>query len=258
MDPAIVDGKLISTVARLSFWVPPERMSEFETLYKEKLAPILEVHGLVESPMRGRPTIDEVFDRLFELKSPSELTEAREALDGDSAWQQVLRNLCVVFGTDSPDGLIRHALDMYTMPAGSGETVPAGPGKVCRTVEESGQWISNDVTDGLAGPGVASIFQDRDGYLWFGCDSEGVSRYDGMVYKNFTTRDGLAGNLVKSILQDRKGHLWFATDCGLSRYDGRHFRSFTTEGGKPSEASQDIESARRPPEQPGGVDLGGS
>ena len=39
----------IPTLARLSFWVPPERMAEFATDYEEKVIPILKRHGLVES-----------------------------------------------------------------------------------------------------------------------------------------------------------------------------------------------------------------
>ena len=45
------------TLARLSFWVPRERMAEFEAVYQEKVVPILKKHGLVESSERGRATI---------------------------------------------------------------------------------------------------------------------------------------------------------------------------------------------------------
>jgi len=41
-----------STLARLSFWAPPERMTEFEAAYQEKVAPILKKRGLVESSER--------------------------------------------------------------------------------------------------------------------------------------------------------------------------------------------------------------
>jgi len=37
------------TLARLSFWVPPERMADFESAYQEKIVPILNRHGLVLS-----------------------------------------------------------------------------------------------------------------------------------------------------------------------------------------------------------------
>ena len=44
------------TLARLSFWVLPERMDEFATAYQEKLLPILKGHGLVESAQLSRTT----------------------------------------------------------------------------------------------------------------------------------------------------------------------------------------------------------
>ena len=52
------------TLARLSFWAPPERMAEFEAAYEEQVVPILEKHGLVETFQRGRATVDGVFARL--------------------------------------------------------------------------------------------------------------------------------------------------------------------------------------------------
>ena len=43
-------------LARLSFWLPPERMAEFEAVYRERVAPIVKRYGLVESSERGRAT----------------------------------------------------------------------------------------------------------------------------------------------------------------------------------------------------------
>ena len=58
----------MTTVARLSVWVPPERMDEFEEAYKRQLAPLLRQHGLVEFSERGRTTVDTVFSRLLCLR----------------------------------------------------------------------------------------------------------------------------------------------------------------------------------------------
>ena len=69
------------TLARLSFWVPPERMAEFETVYQEKVVPILKVHGLVESSERDERTkVEGIFNRLFEMKTPSEIPDRWRAL----------------------------------------------------------------------------------------------------------------------------------------------------------------------------------
>jgi len=56
------------TLARLSLWVPPERMDTFETAYKKKLVPILKKYGLEESSELGRRTVEGIFSRLFEVE----------------------------------------------------------------------------------------------------------------------------------------------------------------------------------------------
>jgi signal transduction histidine kinase/ligand-binding sensor domain-containing protein len=66
---------------------------------------------------------------------------------------------------------------------------------------------------------VLAGFQDREGNLWFGA-TDGVSRYDGATFTTFTTRDGLAGNTVRAITQDREGNLWFGSGIGGSVGEG--------------------------------------
>ena len=94
-----------------------------------------------------------------------------------------------------------------------------------------GTWKHYTYLDGLGSNHVRPIYQDREGFLWFGTLG-GVSRYDGEKFVNFTTDDGLADNSVWSIHQDREGYLWFGTlDNGVSRYDGEKFVNFTTDDG---------------------------
>ena len=61
--------------------------------------------------------------------------------------------------------------------------------------------------DGLANPTIHSIFQDRNGFLWFGTES-GLCRYDGNSFKTFTVKDGLPGNEVYGMFEDSKERLW--------------------------------------------------
>ena len=225
------------TLARLSFWVPPERMAEFETAYRKQVLPILKRHGLEESPERGWATADRVFARLFQMKSASEVASKEETLRDDPAWQAVLKDLGTAFGTVTPDSLIRQRFGVYTTPAHPGRIVPAGPGKVVPAGPGTGQWHAYGMADGLPEGFVRAILQDGDGYMWFGT-KRGVSRYDGYTFTSFTTEDGLAHNEVTSILQDREGNLWFGTwGGGVSRYDPAAgsgqagWTSFTTEHG---------------------------
>lgn len=78
---------------------------------------------------------------------------------------------------------------------------------------------------------IRCILQSADGMLWFGTNSDGVCRYDGMSWTFFGPKEGLAGRAVRGIVQDARANLWFATEGGVSRYDGRTFRTFTTDDG---------------------------
>lgn len=64
---------------------------------------------------------------------------------------------------------------------------------------------------------------DKNGNLWFGTTGEGIYRYDGKYFSQFTVSDGLSNNFINSILQDRNNNLWFGTDDGVTLYDGKKF-----------------------------------
>ncbi|MGC4041808.1 MAG: two-component regulator propeller domain-containing protein [Flavobacterium sp.] len=67
---------------------------------------------------------------------------------------------------------------------------------------------------------VHCMIQDKRGNIWFGTTGEGVYKYDGKEFTQFTEKDGLKSNKVWSVLEDKAGNIWFGTDNGLSRFDG--------------------------------------
>jgi ligand-binding sensor domain-containing protein len=73
------------------------------------------------------------------------------------------------------------------------------------------------------GDNVHRVIQDRTENLWFATTGNGVYRYDGKTFTNFTTKDGLLSNGVFAMLQDKTGKIWFGTDHGLSCFDGKTF-----------------------------------
>jgi ligand-binding sensor domain-containing protein len=98
---------------------------------------------------------------------------------------------------------------------------------------------------GLALSSILCSYKDHDGNLWFGTFGNGVSRYDGRTFTNFSSAHGLAHNLINSIAEDSKGNIWFNTFGGVSIYDGVSFKNFTTAHGLPdNDVLQSLEDSR--------------
>lgn len=428
------------TLGRLSFWVPPEQMARFDTVYHDSIAPILDRHGFVRSAVRGRPTEEAVFSRLFEFATPSALQEQGQQLQQDPAYQEILRGLWgswtaalpadsaatasgvakgagpwygalsqerlhqfheahetlphrlatslsallgadvsvepafadipiygdVILSLTSPScsfvvemaplgdavlinltwpitdmaihqgraeadgpafqprilsplersamqrvgdqlaldlqatwsgmadvqlhnarvvdrperidlchpsdlgvliaytvhlppsngsglieifypyaalipsfGGVRSSLHAYSTPAAPGAEVTAGPGSALPGEPGKRVWQAYGVSDGLPAPTVSALFQDREGYLWFGT-VEGVGRFNSIDFESFTRADGLAGDVISSICQDDEGGVWIGTESGASRFDGTAFTNFTTADGLPHNEIRDI------------------
>ncbi len=84
---------------------------------------------------------------------------------------------------------------------------------------------------------VHSLFKDRAGTLWVGCD-QFLDRFD-RVHETFThyrIGTGEVANNVSEISQDRSGMLWLATGSGLFRLnpDTRQIIHYTHDPGNPS------------------------
>ncbi|MDR7128623.1 ligand-binding sensor domain-containing protein/DNA-binding response OmpR family regulator/nitrogen-specific signal transduction histidine kinase [Algoriphagus sp. 4150] len=81
-----------------------------------------------------------------------------------------------------------------------------------------------DVYAGLSHNSVFSIFQDSEGFMWFGT-KYGLSRFDGQRWKSYNTDSKgdpstiLGNDYVHAIHEDRDGILWIGTDEGLYLYD---------------------------------------
>ena len=93
-------------------------------------------------------------------------------------------------------------------------------GGACQLIRKENGWVVSRVLtehDGLAGAKVRSIFQDREGVLWFGSEYDGLARFDGETWLVFSQADGLAASEVKTMLQDKDGNLWLGTINGVTR-----------------------------------------
>jgi hypothetical protein len=77
------------------------------------------------------------------------------------------------------------------------------------------------VADGLSFSFTTSIFQDRQGFMWFGT-RYGLNQFDGFnftVHMLGTSGDILFANYIRNIYEDRSGDLWISNLVDLVRKD---------------------------------------
>jgi ligand-binding sensor domain-containing protein/AAA+ ATPase superfamily predicted ATPase len=80
--------------------------------------------------------------------------------------------------------------------------------------------VSRFTVPNLPSKNVQAVFQDSEGWMWFGTD-KGLARFNGAEFKS----SGVAGNAleqfsgedVRSIAEDKSGMIWLATSRGVRR-----------------------------------------
>ncbi len=77
---------------------------------------------------------------------------------------------------------------------------------------------------------IRAILQDSSGNYWFGSDNEGISRFDGKSYTNFSVEDGLPDLQVRTIQEGGDGTIWIETARGISTYDADTQTMVTAQG----------------------------
>ena len=88
---------------------------------------------------------------------------------------------------------------------------------------------------GLAQNSVYAVNQNRDGSVWAGTLSGGVTHFDGRKFTSYTTRNGLASNTIDAIAESVDGTMWFATPNGVSALSKGSWRTFKLQDGLPSD-----------------------
>ncbi|HEY6122152.1 MAG TPA: two-component regulator propeller domain-containing protein, partial [Pyrinomonadaceae bacterium] len=70
------------------------------------------------------------------------------------------------------------------------------------------------IADGLPHNEINKIVRDSRGFLWL-CTGDGLSRFDGYTFTNFSIDQGLPNRDVNDLLETRNGEYWVATSGGL-------------------------------------------
>ncbi len=99
-----------------------------------------------------------------------------------------------------------------------------------KPLDRKGTWQTYSMAEGLAGVRIEHIAEDSEGYLWFATWDNGVSRFDGDEFQNFTQQDGLIDDCTYFVTQDSRNRLWFGTLNGVCWYDGTDFHHLEDDG----------------------------
>ena len=99
-----------------------------------------------------------------------------------------------------------------------------------KPLERTGTYRTYSMADGLAGMRIEHIAEDNEGCIWFATWDNGVSRFDGDEFQNFTKQDGFINDHAHFVLQDSQNRLWFGTLNGVCWYDGTDFHHLVDEG----------------------------
>ena len=88
--------------------------------------------------------------------------------------------------------------------------------------------------EGLPQDSVYAVHRNRDGSVWAGTLSGGVSELRGGKFTSYTTANGLPSNNVTSMAEGSDETMWFATPVGLTSLSGGRWRNYTETEGLPS------------------------
>lgn len=89
--------------------------------------------------------------------------------------------------------------------------------------------------DGLAQNGVYAVYQSRNGTVWAGTLSGGVSALKNGHFTSYTTADGMSSNTIAAITEDSNGTMWFATPSGIDSLSQGRWSALRKGEGLPSD-----------------------
>ncbi|MBK7159519.1 MAG: hypothetical protein IPH77_13515 [Ignavibacteria bacterium] len=79
------------------------------------------------------------------------------------------------------------------------------------SISQTPPYYNYTSSEGLASSQVYEMMQDREGYMWF-ATANGVSRFDGHKFTNYSTKDGLNTNSIICLIEGNKGEIYFGNE----------------------------------------------
>src|SRR5258708_24700538 len=97
----------------------------------------------------------------------------------------------------------------------------------------------------LAGSSVWSLCLARDGSLWIGLGSGGISQLRAGRLKSYSPEEGVPAGGILSIVEDRGGSIWAGGQYGFSKFEREKWRRVGTEVGYVAPGAQSLLVDRR-------------
>ena len=93
--------------------------------------------------------------------------------------------------------------------------------------------------DGLSGNISCSLFEDREGNIWFASE-RGLDRFRTQPVATLTVQQGLSSDTTKSVLASADGSVWVATTDGVTRWKDARPTVYRKENGLPDTEAQSL------------------
>jgi signal transduction histidine kinase/ligand-binding sensor domain-containing protein len=101
-------------------------------------------------------------------------------------------------------------------------------GGLTELTRHGNQWQARTFTqkDGLAQNSVYALTRARDGTVWAGTVSGGISVLRHGKFETYTVDNGLQSNAIFASLEATDKKMWFASSSGLVSFDGEHWVTY--------------------------------
>jgi PAS domain S-box-containing protein len=100
-----------------------------------------------------------------------------------------------------------------------------------------GRAESFSAATGLSGDISCSLFEDREGNIWFASE-KGLDRFRKLSVSTLWIKKGAASEITESVLATADGSVWVAAAEGFSRWRDGRFRYYADEPGLPASQGQ--------------------
>ena len=93
--------------------------------------------------------------------------------------------------------------------------------------------------DGLSGNVACSLFEDREGNIWF-ASSTGLDRFRAQPVATISVKQGLSSDATNSVLASADGSVWVATNEGVNRWKNAGATVYGVKDGLPGNEAQSL------------------